>query len=170
MWQEKYCHYWLMTDKLNPSPKLARISHPIEPSFTVPDYSNELNGANWTWWSKKMMSWAFHTQALLIQHPFSYLVVFPDQSSLSKTLEDGVFFDTYNSLRVVKEPRSSINVPVTAWLFDHVQKNPLPTEHSTYIEYRHPRIYFHNMWPLNSDKFEELKPHNTQTDRSDLPK
>ena len=47
MWQEKYCHYWLMTDKLNPSPKLARISHPIEPSFTVPDYSNELNGANW---------------------------------------------------------------------------------------------------------------------------
>ena len=41
-------------------------------------------------------------------------VVFPDQSSLSKSLEDGVLLDTYNSLWVVEEPRSSINVPTTA--------------------------------------------------------
>ena len=40
-------YYWLMTDKLNPPPKLARMSHPNEPSFTVPDYCNALYGANW---------------------------------------------------------------------------------------------------------------------------
>ena len=40
-------YYWLMTDKLNPSTKLARMSPPNEPSFTVPNYWNALYGANW---------------------------------------------------------------------------------------------------------------------------
>ena len=41
-------------------------------------------------------------------------VVFPDQISLSKTLEDGVLLVTYNSLWVVEDPRSSKNGPTTA--------------------------------------------------------
>ena len=131
-------HYWLMTDKLNPSPKLARISHRA-------------------WWSKEM-TWAFYTQALFI--PTSLLlVVFPVQSSLSKIFEGGVLFDSNNSLWVVEEPRSSINVPATAWLFDQVQKNHLPTEHFKYTEYIHPRIYFHKMWSLKLDKFESYITH-----------
>ena len=45
---------------------------------------------------------------------YTVKVVFPDQSSLSKSLEDGVILDTYNAIWVVKEPCSSINGPTTA--------------------------------------------------------
>ena len=141
-----------MTDKLNPSPKLALISHRA-------------------WWSKKMMMWAFYTLALFIPTSFLILSCIPSPEFIIKSIGGWcIFWLKQFTVGCVEEPRSSINVPATAWLFDQVQKNHLPTEHFKYTEYIHPRIYFHKMWSLKLDKFEELKLHNTQTDWSDSPK
>ena len=55
-----------MSDKLNPSPKLARMSHTNEPRFTMPDYYYRCS----VWgYDEQRKVWHWHW---LYQHPFSH--------------------------------------------------------------------------------------------------